>query len=321
MRDKGLATAFATLLAAFATAHLMQFGLSAGRAITGDAQSSPIGLATLVAWRAGGAAVDLPPTPALVSDPVAVSFALPDAWNVPRDRTVPELPGAGREDSFGLSCARTLTLVPLSGALIEAQVKAACDPGVRVEMSHAGLRFAMAIGPDGNATALIPALMAKATVEAAFADGTVIAAEVDAPDAVDVERIVLVADGWAGLTLHAAETASWRGHLSLSSTLASLPRGGEIVRLGDPMVEAPLLADVYTAQVGRFGSLGGVTLRVEAVLSAANCARDVGAEVIRSSGGVRPLPTAVRLSLPACDDEGGVLVVDLPPPAFRLARN
>ena len=36
MRDKGLATAVATLLAAFATAHLMQFGLSAGRAISGD---------------------------------------------------------------------------------------------------------------------------------------------------------------------------------------------------------------------------------------------------------------------------------------------
>jgi hypothetical protein len=60
---------------------------------------------------------------------------------------------------------------------------------------------------------------------------------------------------------------------------------------------------------------------VEASLTPANCARDVGAEVIRSSGGVPPTPVALHLSLPACDAEGGLLVIDLSSPGLRMARN
>jgi hypothetical protein len=318
MRDKGVATAVATLLAAFATAHLMQFGLSAGRAISGEPQSSPIGLATLVAWRSGDAPADLPPTPSAAPDPAAAPLSIPVARIAAPDPAVPAALGAGTHSGFGLSCERTLTLVPLPGALIDARLAAPCDAGVRVELSHAGLRFAVAIGADGQAAARIPALMPAATVEAAFADGTMISAHADAPEAAAFERVALVADGWAGLTLHAAESGSWRGDPGAAAASFS---GERIIRLGDPDIEAALLAEVYTIPTGRFGSLGTVSLHVEAILSPANCARDVGAEVVRSSGGVRPIPVPLRLSLPACDVEGGILVVDLPSPGLRIARN
>jgi hypothetical protein len=321
MRDKGLATLVATLLAAFATAHLMQFGLSAGRAITGEENASPIGIASLVASRGGHTTAKLPPTPAPASDPVAAALHVPEGRITPRDAALPIALGTVRTDGFGRSCARMLSLRPVPGALIEARVEAACDAGMRVEMSHAGLRFAVAVGADGTVSTRIPALMPEATVAAGFADGDVITARIETPEAAEVERVVLVAEGWAGLALHAAGTASWRGHVGLASTGPEPSLGGEIIRLGDPTVEAPLLADVHTSSTGRFGALGGVSLRVEAALSPANCARDVSAEVIRSSGGVRPSPVALRLSLPSCDSEGGILVVDLPLPGLRLARN
>lgn len=321
MRDKGVATAVATLLAAFATAHLMQFGLSAGRAISDEQQGSPIGLATLVAWRSDGRPVDLPATPSAVPDPAVSALSLPVTRLASPDLAVPAALSDGTHSGFGLSCDRTLTLTPLPGALIEARVEAPCDAGVRLELSHAGLRFAIETGADGQAAARVPALMPAATIEAAFADGTVISAQTSIPEATEYERVALVADGWAGLTLRAAESASWRGDPGDEAVTAASSSGEKIVRLGDADIEAPLLAEVYTVPTGRFGSLGRVRLHVEAILSPANCARDVGAEVVRSSGGVRPVPVPLRLSLPACDVEGGILVVDLPAPGLRMARN
>jgi hypothetical protein len=217
---------------------------------------------------------------------------------------------------FGLSCDRTLTLLPLPGALVEARVEAPCDPGIRVEVSHAGLRFAIGLGADGRAVTVVPVLRPDATVEMAFADGTILSAQASVPEAADQDRVALVADGWAGLTLSVAAGVSWRGEETLSP-----PGSGAILRLGDPGIEAPLLAQVYTAPVGRLGSLGAVGLRVEAALTPANCARDVSAEVIRSSRGVLPAPISLRLSLPACDADGGLLVVDMPMPGLRVARN
>jgi hypothetical protein len=317
MRDKGLATAVATLLAAFATAHLMQFGLSAGRAISGEEQASPMGIATLVAWRNGVAPVSLLATPPPAGpDPVAAPLDLPDARLPPPDEAIPAALGTARAGGFGLSCDRTLTLLPLPGALVEAHVEAPCDPGIRVEVSHAGVRFAIGLGEDGRAVTPVPVLSPDATVELAFADGTILTAQASVPEAADQERVALVADGWSGLTLHAAAGVPWRGEAT-----ASPPGSGTILHLGDPGIEAPLLAQVYTAPVGRLGSLGAIGLRVEAALTPANCARDVSAEVIRSSRGVLPAAIVLRLSLPACDADGGLLVVDMPAPGLRLAHN
>jgi hypothetical protein len=318
MRDKGIATAVATLLAAFATAHLMQFGLSAGRALSGEQQSPPIGLATFMASRTGGGTPDLPPTPSPVADPAAVALRLPDTRAAARDAAVPAALASARERGFGQSCARTLGLTTLPGAIVEARVHAPCDPHVRVEIDHAGLRFAVATDAAGRATVHVPALKAAASVEAAFADGARVLAHADVPGATQVERVALVADGWTGLTLHAARPFARHG---VRGDAGPDGRDAAILRLGDPAIDAPLLAEVYTSPNGRFGPLDAADLRVEAALSPANCARDVAAEVVRSSGGARPLSVALRLSLPACDGDGGVLVLDLPSPGLRLARN
>jgi hypothetical protein len=167
---------------------------------------------------------------------------------------------------------------------------------------------------DGTLDTVVPVLTAAARVEASFADGAVLTAEAQVPEAAEVTRVALVADGWAGLTLHPQETASWRG-------TASAGRTGPLLRLGDPAIEAPLLAEVYTYPSGRFGTLGTVTLRVEATLTPANCARDVEAAVIRTVDGLAAGAERLRLSMPACEAEGDLLVLDLRAPALTLARN
>ena len=304
MQDKRLATAVATLLAAFATAHLMQFGLSAGALISGRGDAAPIGLATLVARPDGGGAPRDEPAPA----PVARAHPPETTASAPVQRA-DEAP----------SCARSLTARPGPGAVIRAELDAPCDPGARVEIAHAGLRFAMATAGDGRLRAEVPAMRTDATVAARFADGTILETRIAIPEAEGLERVAVVAEGWAGLTLHAFESGAGRGTPGHVHAAAAGRRAGAMVRLGDPRVDAPLIAQVYTLPAGRFGALGGVRFELEAVVAPANCARDVTADFVRSGTGAAPL--RLGLSIPSCEAAGELLVLPLPATDLRLARN
>jgi len=319
MRDKRLATAVATLLAAFATAHLMQFGLSAGQLISGGGPAAPIGLATLFARQSEAGPASLPDGPHHL--PVAAAavkaLPLPAARPVPRDAGLPRTLVRHSGNALGLSCERSLTAEARQGALLRAEVIAPCDPGVRVEIRHEGLRFAAETGGDGRILSDIPALRPDARVEARFADGTVLRARVLIPESARLDRVALVAEGWAGLAFHAYEFGARRGGAGHVHAEADGLHGGGMVRLGDAGIDAPLLAEVYTLPSGRFGSLGGVRLAVEAVVTPANCARDVVAEFVRS--GVMAEPVGLRLSTPSCDAAGEILVLELQSSDLRLA--
>lgn len=322
MRDKGLATAVATLLAAFATAHLMQFGLSAGRLAAGEDAPAPIGLATLMARQTGAAPAALPEGPAPL--PVAAAFAgalpPPAARALPPDAGVPGTLGQAPTNGMGLPCARRLAAETAPGAMLRMRVEAPCDPGVRIEVRHEGLRFSLRTGSDGRVEAQLPAMRTDARVEARFADGTVLGARAAVPEAAEVERVAVVADGWAALTLHAFEAGARRdapGHVHAG---APGPRDGALLRLGDAGVEAPIVSEVYTLPSGRFGPLGGVRFEVEAVVTPGNCARDLVAEVLRSGGAGPPDRMALGLAMPPCEALGDVLVIGLPSPDLRLAK-
>jgi hypothetical protein len=319
MRDKRLATAVATLLAAFATAHLMQFGLSAGQLISGGGQAAPIGLATLLAGQIDEGQVALPEGPGRLPAPAAVATALrtPETRALPRDEGLPTSLDRPQGNPLGLTCARRLTARPGPGAVIHAEILAPCDPGFRIEIAHAGLRFAVATGGDGRILAEIPAMRPDASVEARFADGSVLRAEVAVPEAASLDRVAVVSEGWSGLALHAFEFGAGRGAPGHVHAGATGRRAGGMIRLGDPRIDAALLAEVYTLPSGRFGSLGHVTLELDAVVTPANCARDVEAELVRSGG--LAVPVRLGLSIPSCDAAGEMLVLPLPSTDLRLA--
>ena len=321
MRDKSLATAVATLLAAFATAHLMQFGLSAGRLASGDRQAGPIGLATLVAGQPDTLAATLPEAPAILPAAAVAGgvLSLPKARDLPRDTGVPSEVDRPPANALGLACERRLTAEAGPDAVLRTTVLAPCDPGVRVEIRHEGLRFAVETGPDGRIDAAVPAMSPDAALEARFADGTVLRARVAVPEAARLERVAIVTDGWSALALHAFEFGARRGSIGHVHSGAEWPRMGALRRLGDPAIGAPLLSEVYTLPAGRLGSLGGVRLEVEAVVTAANCARDIAADIVASPGDGPVTRTALRLAMPSCEAAGDVLVIDLRSPEVRIA--
>jgi hypothetical protein len=311
MRDKGLATVVATLLAAFATAHLMQFGLSAGRAISGDDRAAPVGVASFVAWRGAGTA-DLPDGPDALpaATPATLALGQPTARLPPRDAGVPGTLDAGRGvNGFGLTCSRALSLLPAPGTALRVRVEAPCDPGVRVVFAHAGLRFAAETGADGTLETVVPALMAAARVDAAFADGDVLTAEAQVPEAADVTRVVLVADGWAGLTLHPRETTAWRGRRPAS---ARARPNGSATRTSKPRY-SPRSTPIRPAASARWGLWRSRWKRCSRQRTAPATWRPL---VIRTADGLEPETERVRLSMPACAAAGDLLVLDLQAPTL-----
>jgi hypothetical protein len=301
MRDKSVATAAAAVLAAFAVAHLMQFGLTAGRALSGDARPAPVGLATYLAAGPESAA-RVPPTPAAPTDPVVPP--IPGAL-VRLDQRVPGgLPtsvsvSAGRVDGLRLACNRVLLADPAPGAMLRLRLDAPCDPGVRVEIRHAGLRFTVSTGPRGTREIVMPALVSAAQVTAVFADGTVAGARAVVPEAAEVERVAVVLDGGLGVALQAG--------------------AGEVHRLGDAAVAAPILAEVHSLVPGRFGPLPWGTPRLEVEVTTSNCARDVVAEILRMDPEGAPERLILRVAMPECNAVGNVVALDLPAPTLRVA--
>jgi hypothetical protein len=319
MRDNGLATVVATLLAAFATAHLMQFGLSAGRALSDDEHSMPIGLATLASLRGSHPARELPAVPSDIT--ASVVLRVPAHRDIPRDPGVPSALGPRSDNGFGLPCARSAALDAEAMAMLRLHVEAPCDPEVRVEIRHAGVVFTLETSADGRIDAALPAMMAEATVEAVFGDGTILVSRTLVPDMAHVQRVAVSAEAWTGLSLHAFEFGALRGGRGHVHAGAEEVRADALHRLGDGDIEASQIAEVYTFPSGRFGSLGGVTLQIEAEVKPMNCARDVTADIVRSLGNAPPERTALRVAMPSCEGAGDILVVDAPPSELLIARN
>ena len=287
MRDKRLATAVATLLVAFSTAHLMQFGLSAGQLLSDGGSAAPIGLATLLARR---------------------DTASPEAPTAAQ--ALPLSPLVPRADPARQDCARHLTVRPGPDAIIETTLAAPCDAGARVELAHAGLRFSLVTGAEGLATAAIPAMRTEATVTARFPDGEVLTAQASVPEAARFDRAALVAEGWTGLSL--------RPEPQRSGPSGEGRFAGGTLRLGDPALDAPVLTEVHSLPAGRFGSLAQVRLVLEAVVIPENCGREVGATFVTSRD--PEAPTSLALVMPACEAEGEIMVLPLTLVEPRLAR-
>lgn len=303
MRDKSVATAAAAVLAAFAVAHLMQFGLTAGRAFSDDARAVPVGLASYLA--AGPqVAARLPSTPAAPADPpglpVLAQVSGPGAPE-PDEAPVAGIAFAGKVDRPGGRCARGLVALPEPGGLLRLRLDAPCDPEVRVEIRHGGLRFALATGPRGIREVVVPAFAVEAEVAARFPDGSSVAARARVPEAAEAEWLAVIWEGGPGIALRADE--------------------GAVHRLGDPEAAAPVLAAVHRPEPGRFGPLPGAAPRLVVEVNALTCGRDLVAEVLRAGphGAQERMP--LRIAMPDCDASGEIVELALPLPAVRVARN
>ena len=321
IRDRRLKTALATLLAAFATAHLMQFGLNVGRwdapaeGPSGRAEAAVAQHPSLV--RSTGPLSDLPSTPDIAAPVLEARLVVPPS---PETTPVPDV-GAGLS-AYGLPCDRTLALFPAPDASFRIEVTANCEPDSRVVIDHAGLSFTLVTDAFGHAAAVAPALTPDAVIKAVLPDGGTLSARMAVPDASKFDRVAISSDGRSALSIHAFEFGASHGdpgHVHHGAVPGAAR--GEVRRLGDLSADNALIAEVYTFPTGEGLASGTVRLHVEGEVTAENCARDVAAKVLQGMPGGPPSVVALRVTMPGCDAAGDILVLKNVLRDLRIARN
>jgi hypothetical protein len=204
-------------------------------------------------------------------------------------RTAPSpLPPAAAADS----CAPALDLAALPDATIGVTLTAPCAQSARVVLRHDGLTVAFRTLPSGKLIATLPALSADATVSARLPDGATVSASIAVPEAATARRIAV----------------QWQS----DDAFQLVATNGAVVKLGDPGVDLPLRAAVFT-------HASGVTAPAfEAEVTAKTCGRDMLAEMIVQDGPVVTV-SELTLAMPDCDAVGDILVLNNLLPDMTLA--
>ena len=223
------------------------------------------------------------------------------------------------------ACAVWLVVTPAADSMLEASVYAPCDREAPVTLSHAGLRFDARIGADGQMMLMVPALVEEATVTLTFADGREHADTTIVPDLTQIERVALHWQGPATLSLHAYEFgAAWGepGHVHAGSLRASPDAGqGFVTALGDPMLGSGNQVQVYSFPRGQSARTGQVILEIEIPVTDASCGQPLNVQAIEVHGTATVQIRQISLDVPACDGNGGYVVLPGILPDLQIAMN
>lgn len=207
-------------------------------------------------------------------------------------------------------CRVTASAEAAPMAMVTLSVAAPCHGGERLTVHHSGMIFTAALDRTGHYAAQVPALTRTAVyiAETASGGGAVAVAEVAGTEA--MERVVLQWSGPSGLEMHAREfgaeydSAGHVWHGAASDTAA-----GRVVRLGDPSLVAPRIAEIYSVPANRSDRSGIITLTAEAEVTGLNCGRDISAQALQLSGG-RLSSRDLVMAMPDCDAQGSFLVLN-----------
>ncbi|WP_160144546.1 hypothetical protein [Pseudogemmobacter humi] len=293
----------AVLFVALGAGHLVQT-MGAGRPASEPAHAAIRGIETVAASDAGTPAAGkalLPPAASLTGPaPAAAKETAPPP--------VPEIAAAP-------DCTPALAVAAAPGALLSLSLSAPCNGGESVSLRHGGLVIAAALDTQGSLRLDLPAFEAAGQVSALLEGGgfASAAAKVDltgyrrfavqwmADDAFQLHALEQGADYGAPGDVHAGNAAS--------------PEGGALMRLGDPALPVPMLAEVYTWPTGKAVSVRPV---VEAAVTATTCGRELAGETVSLSSG-RVTVQDLTLTMPGCDAIGDILVLNNLVPEMTLA--
>ncbi len=274
------------------------------------------------------------PLPAILLDD---AITLPGSSSRPArpapSRLVPAgLPGGafGAEDglpgpTFAGGCAPGLEAVPAPGAMVRLTLSAPCHAGRRVVLSHAGLRFAELTDSAGRLSVEVPLLDPAAVFRAELADGAGL--QVRAPDVAGADAYERVAIAWSGppaLALHALEAGAGSGgsgHARAEAADVPTVAGGVLTRLGNPDIENPELALVYSFPRARGEGEGSVRVLAEAALTPQSCGRAYAMSALQVPAGGPPQGMEVRFALPECGEEAGYIQLQNLFRDLKIARN
>jgi hypothetical protein len=197
----------------------------------------------------------------------------------------------------GADCAPVLRASPGQDATVDLLLMAPCHPGQRVVLRHSGLVAAYQANAAGALFASFPALTADVEVSVLFGDGTTLSTKLVVPEA----------------ALHRRFAVQWMGPAVLSLSVDGMDARA-LMQLGDPAVEPPLLAEVFTFPPT--ASIGPVV--IQAKVTEASCGHDILGETLQVERGA---VTASELSvaMPDCVAVGDYLVLKNPAPGVTLA--
>ncbi|MDQ2065111.1 hypothetical protein Q9295_01895 [Xinfangfangia sp. CPCC 101601] len=278
-----------------------------------------------------GADLPIPVTPALAEAEAAAApilAALPQPAEavavgpLPADAratepaVTPEAPPAAAEiaDVGPQDCTPSLTLSAAPQAMIAVALSAPCRQGERVVLRHAGLAVAEALSAEGDLILDLPALQADAQVSILFADAETLHASIEVPSAAMLHRTAVqwIADD--AFQIYALENGADYGEPgAVWSGAPASANGGYLVALGDPTLDLPMRAEIYTAP-----SMGKIDLSIEANVTEVSCGRELLGEVLELKDGQLSI-NELTLAMPDCDAIGDILVLKNPGQDMTLA--
>ena len=332
-----LALVFAILSIALGAGHLVQNNPAAGKpARPAEAAASPPGKvmkAEVTAVKPSSVemltAEAEPAKPALPSAKPAVALAALGDATVPEliaEKPITKPVAAPTSETLSSAqqddaCPVTLDLAARENALIAVTLLAPCHPDERVVLRHGGLAIAAKTSATGALFIDIPALETGATFSVRLADDSTVQASIDVPEAAALSRfgVQWLADDT--FQLHAFEDGAdygTPGHVSAQNPGQLLPgtpvKGGWLSRLGDPTLDLPMLAEIYTFPKGGTD----VDVVVEATVTEATCGRELIGETLTMIGGTSYV-TDLTLAMPDCAAKGDILVLKNLVPDMKLA--
>jgi len=267
--------------------------------------------------------IGAPPVPNIPSE-VANPAPLPSPGPTPLDRLARAGDNPGTEtmtdtptvNEYGLSCGVVVSAASRPSAMVNLSVAAPCLSETRMTIRHEELIFSAELDALGLYSVHVPALATDAVFTVALADGEVARTEVQVPDAEQAERVILQYNGRTGLQIHALEFGAdygeaghvWAGNPRDAEVAVKLG-GGYLTALGDPTLEQPFLAEVYTLPRETAARDGVVRLNVEAEVSNRNCAKTIAGQTLQRQPDGEMTPVALTLSMPDCDAIGEFLVL------------
>jgi hypothetical protein len=243
----------------------------------------------------------LPETPLLpASQPVTVTAEPPDeptplvvASVTPPSDPTPVIPPAPVISAPLVdACAASLDLSAMPDATIGVTLSAPCATSTRVVLRHEGLAVAFRTLPSGKLIATLPALSVNAQVSARLPGGAVVTGTITVPEAATVRRIAV----------------QWQA----DDAFQLIASNGSVTKLGDPGVNLPMRAVVFTQAPGIPAP------SFEAEVTAKTCGRDLAAEMMVQDGQVVTF-SDLTLAMPECDAVGDIVVLNNLLPDMTLA--
>lgn len=214
------------------------------------------------------------------------------------------------------TCASDLTLTAGPLAMISVNIVAPCRAGERVVLRHAGLVVAEQLSDTGTLTLDLPAMQSQGEVSVLFPNADVLRDSVTVPDAARARRFAVQWMADDAFQLFAFENGATYGDPGAVWSEAPVsPSGGFVVALGNPMLDLPMMAQVYTYPADATLS---AEIAIEAAVTEVTCGRELLGETLDTRTGVVEV-LDLTLAMPDCDAVGDILVLKNPGQDVTLA--